>query len=276
MTPTKESHAWSWETSRSMFLQAADQESAMGDVIQRLYSIAPRESEDYKSFVSRIRELLRQISNGDNHNDLIVRIDTKISNEGRAKVNSPYDPRSSGYRPSPQIQTDARHKFSSATQAGNTAKLGGNRMFKRPRSDVSRNGAKNTNHSSTPNSVSIPSPGQLNNKFCHFCKKPGHEKEDCFKLRKKLEAQTAAAVAGFPGKSEQNAGLNRTFGTGNYQKHVKFNMVAYATPLKRARSVDDHDDLYGRSTSGPVEHILLTEVAPQTLEDPREIGGGIG
>ncbi|KAF9136846.1 hypothetical protein BG015_002980, partial [Linnemannia schmuckeri] len=62
MTPTKESHAWSWEISRSMFLQAVDQESAMGDVVQRLYSIAPRENEDYKSFVSRIRELLLQKS----------------------------------------------------------------------------------------------------------------------------------------------------------------------------------------------------------------------
>ena len=40
MTPSKESHAWSWETSRSMFLQAVDQESAMGDAVQRLYSIA--------------------------------------------------------------------------------------------------------------------------------------------------------------------------------------------------------------------------------------------
>ncbi|KAF9109074.1 hypothetical protein BGX30_008542, partial [Mortierella sp. GBA39] len=163
MAPTKESCAWSWETSRSMFLQAVDQESAMGDVIQRLYSISPRENEDYKSFVSRIRELLVQKSNVDNHRDPIVRIATVISNEGRAKVkdhfgdiknipsldallsylgdqvNSPFGPRSSGYRPSPQIQAYARHKFSSATQTGHTAKLGGERGFKRPRLDMSNN-----------------------------------------------------------------------------------------------------------------------------------------
>ena len=118
MTPTKESHAWSWETSRSMFLQAVDEKSAMGDIIQRLYSIAPRKNEDYKSFVVRIRKLLLQKTTSDNHADLIFRIVTVISNEGRAKVkdhfgdikdipsldallsylssqaNSPYDPRS--------------------------------------------------------------------------------------------------------------------------------------------------------------------------------------
>ncbi|KAK3808197.1 MAG: hypothetical protein JOS17DRAFT_822429 [Linnemannia elongata] len=125
MTPTKEAHAWFWETSRTMFLQAVDQESAMGDVVQRLYSIAPRENEDFKFFVSRIRELLLQKSTTDNHIDLIIRIVTMISNEGRVRVrdhfgdiknitsldvllsylsdqvNSPFGPRSSGYRPSP-------------------------------------------------------------------------------------------------------------------------------------------------------------------------------
>ncbi|KAF8924045.1 hypothetical protein BGZ58_002247 [Dissophora ornata] len=275
MAPTKESYAWSWETSRSMFLQAADQESAMGDVIRRLYSIAPRENEDYKSFVSRIRELLLQKSIGDNHLDLIIRIVTVISNEGRTKVkdhfgdiknipsldvllsylgdqvNSPFGPRSSGYRPSPQIQADARHKFSSATQASHTAKLGGEHVYKRPRFDASNNGAKNTIHSSTTNSSVKPSPDHSKSKFCYFCKRAGHEKENCFKLLKKQgQGAQGVAAAGFSGKSEQNVALTRT-PTNGFQRHANANMVAFPPPLKRSRNADDFEDLYGRGASGP-------------------------
>jgi hypothetical protein len=57
MTPTKKSHAWSWETSRSMFLQDVDQERAMGDGVQRLYSIALRE----KDCIVRVRRMTTNV-----------------------------------------------------------------------------------------------------------------------------------------------------------------------------------------------------------------------
>ncbi|KAF9111640.1 hypothetical protein BGW39_004299, partial [Mortierella sp. 14UC] len=141
MAPIKESHAWSWETCRSKFLQAVDQESALGDAVQRLYSISPREQEDYRAFVSRIRDLLQQVLPGDNHVNLIFRIVTAISNEGRAKVishygniekvpslesllgflesqvNSPYGVRSSGYRPSTLIKDAVRQKYQVSIQS---------------------------------------------------------------------------------------------------------------------------------------------------------------
>ncbi|KAI8595792.1 hypothetical protein EDD21DRAFT_390194, partial [Dissophora ornata] len=252
MTPTKESCAWSWETSRTMFLQAVDQESAMGDVVRRLYSIAPRENEDYKSFVSRIRELLLQKASGDNHRDLIVRIVIVISNEGRAKVkdhfgdiknipsldvNSPFGPRSSGYRPSPQIH--------------HTAKLGGEHVYKRPRFEASNHGANYTTHSLMKNSRVNNSPEHSKNKFCHFCKKAGHDKENCFELlRRQGQRAPGAAAAGFSGISEQNVARSRSPING-FQKHANVNMVASAPQLKRSRNADDFEDSYDRGASGP-------------------------
>ncbi|KAG0217643.1 hypothetical protein BGW41_000530, partial [Actinomortierella wolfii] len=71
LIPINEAKTWSWETTRRAFLQAVDQESAIGDAVPRLYSIMPKEKEDYKGYVSRIRELLKQVDANDNHVNLI-------------------------------------------------------------------------------------------------------------------------------------------------------------------------------------------------------------
>ncbi|KAG0247602.1 hypothetical protein DFQ27_001816, partial [Actinomortierella ambigua] len=86
MIPVNESHSWSWDATKKAFMQAVDQESAIGDAVARLYSIEPLEKEDYKGFVSRIRELLKQVADADNHVNLMYRITMCISSDGRAKV----------------------------------------------------------------------------------------------------------------------------------------------------------------------------------------------
>ncbi|KAF9195149.1 hypothetical protein BGZ51_004576 [Haplosporangium sp. Z 767] len=274
MAPIKASHAWAWETCRAMFLQAVDQESALGDAIQRLYSISPREGEDYRSFVSRIRELLLQVSPGDNHINLITRIATVISNEGRAKVkthfgdiqkipsldallgflgdqvNSPFGPRSSGYRPSPQIQAEARQRYRSAAHMGNTTKLGNDRTFKRPRTNTAPNDTKNASSTPTSGMNSNSTANSIKKKYCHFCKKAGHEKLECFKWIKKQDTQ-GTPKTGFAGNSGSGTAPNRAPVSGGFTKPVKVNMVV---SKKRARTADDFDNLYGRAGSdlGPL------------------------
>ncbi|KAG0271626.1 hypothetical protein BGZ96_005730, partial [Linnemannia gamsii] len=207
-------------------------------------------------------------------------ISTVISNEGRAKVkdhfgdikdipslealltylgnqvNSPFGTRSSGYRPSPQIIADARHKFASnTTQSGHSAKVGSDRVHKRPRFNGQNNGAKNTTHASTSNAGASPSTDHSNGKKCHYCKTFGHILETCPILQSKREREAKAATAGFSGGSAQNAAPPHApakdgFKKRNFKNYAKVNMVT-STPLKRSRDADDSVDSYGQDASGP-------------------------
>ncbi|KAG0247952.1 hypothetical protein DFQ27_001361, partial [Actinomortierella ambigua] len=260
MIPINESHSWSWEATKKAFLKAVDQESAIGDAVARLYSIEPREKEDYKTFVSRIRELLTQVASTDNHINLMHRIVMCISSDGRAKVlehfgdmkgipsledlldflqkqvNHPYGPRSFGYRPSPHVRDEAMRSYPDAkSKAPTSTEVSRNSNNKRPRFQPSSGSTSSTasggsSRSSSGSSQTAP------RQYCRYCHKTGHLLEECFKRKNKNDsgsnattsASTVASV--FPGAAAQ-------MGNHNKNKPVRVNQV------KRMKVWDDSADM---------------------------------